>query len=184
MRFFGKKKNEELMDKSESLAPLVKILPGYKGYKNVKDREDSDVMFRERVVKDISKVINDFSRIMNFMIMKKLTDSWKISNQTNRKLQGILESAQLPDYRHSTFFTSKSLEGYIDVSVLYVIEYEIIDTIKSIGMLLSSIEESMELDDMKEVEQGVKKLYEVTVGMEKMFFDRIELIASYEIINV
>ena len=135
-------------------------------------------------MKDLSEVLNDFSKVMNFMIMRKLTDSWKISNQTKRKLEMILKSAQLPDYRHSTFFTSKSLEGYIDVSVLYVIEYEIIDSIKSIGTMLNEISENIELGELEQVEQSKKKLYDLTVEMEKMFFDRIELIASFEIISV
>ncbi len=182
MGLFKRKKQEEFMETSEVIKDIKRKIPEYKGYRDLEDRLETDKQFRSYIVKQLKDISNDFAEIVGKLIEVRMLNAWGTCDKILKEIKEIEKKVRAPDYRHTTFFENPRLEG-LDISVIYILEseaFKILDDIKVIGEeILGYLREA----NYENIDQLISQVFQLTNNLIKLLNDRIELIASFEIIG-
>ena len=115
---FGRKKKEEeeVEDESsgkpsEALKILSTNIQTYTGYHELDHRKDSDIAFRSKLLKIMRDAGDSMSQVNELLIHSQLLTSWGPAGLVMKKIGDIRKEASDTDYKYSTFFDVKDVEG-------------------------------------------------------------------------
>ncbi len=185
---FGRKKKEEEVEEdlsekpSEALKILSTNIQNYEGYHDLEHRKDSDIAFRAKLLKIMRDAGDSMSQVNELLIHSQLLTSWGPAGLVVKKIGDIRKEASDTDYKYSTFFDAKDVEGEhgLDLSILYLLEIEILDHAEEfkdrIHDVLTNLEEMM----LDTVEDNVALLMSLSKNLYTRFNERNELIRAFE----
>ena len=182
MKIFKRKKQQTFAEGSEVIKEIRKYISEYKGYDDVNYRLESDKMFRSGLVKKLRKISNNFAEIVGKLIEMRLLNAWGLCEKALKELKDVESKLTNPDYRHTTFFDNPNLEG-LDITVIYVLETEAFTLLDDMEVLTEEIMGKLREASFDEIDQLVSRLVQLASSLVKLLTDRIELIASFEIIG-
>ncbi|MHA1346387.1 MAG: hypothetical protein ACTSVO_09495 [Candidatus Heimdallarchaeaceae archaeon] len=183
---FGKKSKpakDETSDKiPEALKILVANIPDYQGYSSLEDRSDSDMAFRKKLFILLRDSKDAMAQVNELLIHSQLLTSWGPSGIVARRIEDMLRETDNTDYKYSTFFDVKSVEGEhgIDLSILYLLEIDILDSAEEFKEKI--IENQVNLEEMMldTVETSISGLMSQSTNLFNIFNERNELIRAFE----
>ena len=182
MGLFRRKKQEEFAESSEIIKTIRRKVPEYKGYQEVQHRLESDRQFRSYIVRKLKDISNDFAEIVGKLIEVRMLNAWGTCDQILKELKEIEKRVRAPDYRHTTFFENPKLEG-LDVSVIYILEQEAFQILDDIKVIAEEILGYLREASYEPIDSLISKASKLANQLIKLLNDRIELIASFEIIG-
>ncbi len=182
MPLFKRKKETAFAESSAVIKDLRKIIPNYQGYENVEDRLETDKLFRSHIVAKLRNISNIFAEIVGKLIEMRMLNAWGVCDRALRELKEIEAKVREPDYKHTTFFDNPTLEG-LDVSVLYLLESEAFALLEDMKVLTEDTLGRLREANFENIDQLVARLVQLANSLVQLLGDRIELIASFEIIG-
>ena len=192
MKFFRRdKKPVPEEDPSESIKQLVRLVAGYVGYFNLDNRRLTDTSLRGYLRDYLQKVVDKSAELQGLLIQNQILAAWSTSGKINSLLKEIIisltdESEKHPFPRYygfSTFFVTKKLEG-ISIDILYFIELDVVKGLEAVEIIIDAILQRLQTMDLVEIEGDVATLYANVMSIKKTLFERAELIASFEKLEI
>ncbi len=183
---FGKKKkpmDQEIYEKpSEALKILTTNIEQYSGYKENEDRRDSDIAFRTRLLSILRNTGDMMSQVHELLIHSQLLTSWGPAGLVMKKIGDLRREAADTDYKYSTFFDVKEVEGEhgIDLSILYILEIEILDHLEEFKDKIAEVKTNLEEMMLDTVEDSIANLMTLSNNLYDRFNERNELIRAFE----
>ncbi|MCG3227026.1 MAG: hypothetical protein H7645_08910 [Candidatus Heimdallarchaeota archaeon] len=182
--FSRKKKDDDqtLNDPSEALKILNTNIPDYRGYKDVENRRDSDVAFRTKLLTILRDTGDAMSQVHELLIHSQLLTSWGPAGIVVKTISDLKKEAADTDYKYSTFFDVKDVEGEhgIDLSILYILEIEILDQSEEFKEKIFDVQTNLEEMMLDTVEENVANLMTISRNFDDRFNERNELIRAFE----
>lgn len=182
---FKKKKEqseEELPETSEALKILMANIPEYRGYKNQEARKESDIAFRKKLLEILRTTDDAMSQVHELLIHSQLLTSWGPAQMIKKKLTELRREAANPDYKYTTFFDIEEIEGEmgIDLSILYLLEVEILDLAEEYKELVLQAKENLEEMVLEGIEELISRIMKQGDDLFHRFNERNELIRAFE----
>lgn len=182
---FRKKKETDSFipeDKSEALKILTANIPGYLGYKNLDIRKDSDIAFRTKLVNLIRDTRDAMSQVQELLIHSQLLTCWGPAGIVSKKIEDMRKEASNTDYKYSTFFDIKDVEGDngIDLSIVYILEIEILDNAEEFKDRIFEVKTNLEEMMLDTVQDNITGLMTLSNNFYDRFHERNELIRAFE----
>jgi len=182
--FSRKKKDDDqnLDDPSEALKILNTNIPDYRGYKDVEDRRNSDIAFRTKLLTILRDTGDTMSQVHELLIHSQLLTSWGPAGIVMKTISDLRKDASDTDYKYSTFFDVKEVEGEhgIDLSILYILEIEILDQSEEFKEKIFDVKTNLEEMMLDTVEENVANLMTISRNFDERFNERNELIRAFE----
>ncbi len=183
---FGKKKKlvkDEISGKiPEALKILIANIPDYQGYPDQENRKDSDMAFRKKLFTLLRDSKDGMAQVNELLIHSQLLTSWGASGIVAKRIEDMLRETDNTDYKYSTFFDVKSVEGEhgIDLSILYLLEIDILDSAEEFKEKI--VENQVNLEEMMldTVEDSISSLMSLSSNLYNIFNERNELIRAFE----
>lgn len=182
--FRKKNKSKKKQYSSEIHKSLNQKVKGYESYDSPEERKKTDLAFREYLYEQVIEMVKYFAQIKDYLIRLQILSTWSAAESITKNLNRmkyLLTAKNDEVYRHSTFFDSPKISEWIEISVLYIIESEMIliadEILRQMKDMLEGFqkEEAMQIElKIMEIEKGVREL---TSSLN----ERAELIASFEI---
>ncbi len=183
---FGKKKNlsEEEISKrpSEALKILSSNIENYHGYKELELRRDSDVAFRTKLLTLMRETGDMMSQVHELLIHSQLLTSWGPAGIVMKIVSDMRKEASSTDYKYSTFFDVKEVEGEhgIDLSILYLLEIDILDNAEEFKDKIVDVKVNLEEMMLDTVENNITSLMTLSSSVQNRFNERNELLRAFE----
>lgn len=182
--FKRKKKSRTDIQTSETLVSIQNTIKGYSHYTDKRGRTETDKLLRTYLYNNLTELYDLYSKVHHQLMQAQILSAWQASNQIMTSIKELRTFLTQDVYRHSTFFEAKDISTIIEISVVYILESEIILSINSLQKLSSTIYENLINVDMLDIEKNIlrfqKNMNEVSVAIR----DRAELIASFELVGV
>lgn len=180
-----KRKNKGGKDSisNSTLRSLRDTIKGYSRYDVKADRKNTDEALRTYLHAGITELYDEFSQVANQLMRSQILSAWQAGNLILKELQGLRGFLVADVYRHSTFFDAIDVSSIIEISVIYIIESEIILTIDACKILARKINEEIANVMLENVEKDVMALKKNIDGFSRAIRDRAELIASFELVG-
>ncbi len=163
---------------------LIKTIDGYEGYEGKNERKNTDEALRVYLHSIITDLYDEFSKVANQLMQAQILSAWQAANIIMKEIQSLRSFLSEDKYRHSTFFDANDVSSIIEISVIYIIESEIILTINASKDIAIQIYDDIININMENVEKNVMKLKRNIDGFSRSIRDRAELIASFEIVGI
>ncbi len=183
---FGKKKdtaNSTLSDApSEALKILRANIEGYLGYKALEYRKKTDIAFRTKLINILRETGDMMSQVHELLIHSQLLTSWGPAGITIKTISDLRKDGKNTDYKYSTFFDVTDVEGEhgIDLSILYLLEIDILDNSEELKDKITEIKVSLEEMMLDTVEIGIANLMNLSKNVYERFNERNELLRAFE----
>jgi len=183
---FSRRNREENPETSKKPSEALKILntniPEYQGYHGVEFRRDSDVAFRTKLLVLIRETGDAMSQVHELLIHSQLLTSWGPAGLVMKKISDLRKEAADTDYKYSTFFDADNVEGEhgIDLSILYILEIEILDHAEEFKDKIFDVKVSLEEMMLDSIEENVANLMTLSNNLYNRFNERNELIRAFE----
>ncbi|MCG3216802.1 MAG: hypothetical protein KAS63_08780 [Candidatus Heimdallarchaeota archaeon] len=183
---FGKKKKDSDQDISEKPSEAMKILTtnieNYEGYKENEYRRDSDIAFRTKLLAILRDTGDMMSQVHELLIHSQLLTSWGPAGLVMKKIGDLRKEASNTDYKYSTFFDVEDVEGEhgIDLSILYILEIEILDQLEEFKDKIFEVKNNLEEMMLDAVEDSIANLMTSSSNLYNRFNERNELIRAFE----
>lgn len=183
--FSRKKKNEETIiaeTPSEALKILKVNILEYQGYKNLDIRKNSDIAFRTRLLTLLRETGDAMSQVHELLIHSQLLTSWGPAGMVMKTISDLRKDSSDTDYRYSTFFDVDDVEGEngIDLSILYLLEIDILDQAEELKDKIFDIKSKLEEMMLDTVEDNIATLMSLSKNLAERFNERNELIRAFE----
>lgn len=182
--FARKKKDDEKFNEapSEALKILIANIPEYQGYKNLEVRKQSDIAFRTRLLTLLREIGDIMSQVHELLIHSQLLTSWGPAGLVMKTISDLRNTTSNTDYKYSTFFDAKDVEGEhgIDLSILYLLEIDILDQAEEFKEKISEIKTMLEEMMLDTVEENIASLMSLSKNLAERFNERNELIRAFE----
>ncbi len=183
---FGKK-NKPVKDETsgkipEALKILMTNIPEYQGYSDLENRSDSDRAFRKKLFTLLRDSKDAMAQVNELLIHSQLLTSWGPSGIVAKRIEDMLKEIDNTDYKYSTFFDVKSVEGEhgIDLSILYLLEIDILDNAEEFKEKIVENQVSLEEMMLDTVEISITGLMSQSSNLYNIFNERNELIRAFE----
>ncbi len=185
---FGRKKKEEEVEEdlsekpSEALKILSTNIETYAGYHELEHRKNSDVAFRSKLLKIMRDAGDSMSQVHELLIHSQLLTSWGPAGLVVKKIGDIRRDASDTDYKYSTFFDVKDVEGEhgLDLSIVYLLEIEILDHAEEFKDRILDVQTNLEEMMLDTIEDNVALLMSLSNNLYTRFNERNELIRAFE----
>ncbi len=172
-------------EKSEALKILIANISGYLGYKKQEFRKQSDVAFRKKVLNILQESGDLISQVQELLIHSQLLTTWGPAGMISKLIADLRKEVSDTDYEYSTFFDIKVIEeGGIDLSILYMLEIDIIDSCEEFRDTIKNILEKLEEMYLEGIENEINRLLMNGRSFASKLNDRNELIRSFEMMNL
>ena len=183
---FGKKNKAEKDETSgntpEALKILMSNIEDYEGYSELEHRRESDMAFRKKFFILLRNSKDAMAQVNELLIHSQLLTSWGPSGIVAKRIEDMLRETDNTDYKYSTFFDVKSVEGEhgIDLSILYLLEIDILDSAEEFKEKI--VENQVNLEEMMldTVEDSISSLMSRSSNLFNIFNERNELIRAFE----
>ena len=183
---FGKKKDISNAALSEAPSEALKILraniEGYLGYKALEYRKNTDKAFRTKLVNILRETSDTMSQVQELLIHSQLLTSWGPAGIVSKTISDLRKEAKNTDYKYSTFFDVDDVEGEhgIDLSILYLLEIDILDNSEEFKDKITEIKVNLEEMMLDTVETSIANLMNLSASLYQKFTERNELIRAFE----
>ena len=182
--FKRKKKSRTDIQTSDTLRSIQDTIKGYSQYEGKKERTETDKLLRTYLYNNLTELYDLYSNVHQQLMQAQILSAWQASNQIMSSIQELRTFLTQDVYRHSTFFDANDISTIIEISVVYILESEIILSINSLKKLSATIFDKLINVEMLDIEKNIlqfqKDMNEVSVAIK----DRAELIASFELVGV
>ncbi|NPD87589.1 MAG: hypothetical protein HGN29_02630 [Asgard group archaeon] len=182
--FSRKKKDDDHIsnDPSEALKILNTNIPDYHGYRATENRKNSDVAFRTKLLTILRDTGDAMSQVHELLIHSQLLTSWGPAGIVMKIISDLRKEASDTDYKYSTFFDVKDVEGEhgIDLSILYILEIEILDQSEEFKEKIFDVQTNLEEMMLDTVEENVANLMSISRNLHDRFNERNELLRAFE----
>lgn len=183
---FGKKKDTANTTTAETPSEALKILrtniEGYLGYKVLEYRRNTDVAFRTKLVQILRDTSDMMSQVHELLIHSQLLTSWGPAGIAIKTISDLRKECANTDYKYSTFFDVVDVEGEngIDLSIMYLLEIDILDNTEEFKDKIKEIKENLEEMMLDTVEISIANLMNLSTNLYEKFNERCELIRAFE----
>ena len=183
--FARKKKDEEEIvaeTPSEALKILKVNITEYQGYKELETRKDSDIAFRTKLLTLLRETGDAMSQVHELLIHSQLLTSWGPAGLVSKTISDLRKDSSNTDYKYSTFFDVEDVEGEhgIDLSILYLLEIDILDQAEELKEKIFDIKNKLEEMMLDTVEDNIATLMSLSKNLSDRFNERNELIRAFE----
>lgn len=172
---------EEISPKT-ALRRIRSHIKVYKNYETVLNRRVTDKAFRLNTAHYLTITNDQLKEIHAMLIEKQLMSAWAIGERLIGEIDLTIRDLEKGDYGFTTFFENPKLLA-IDLSQLYLLDYELIETLiimrKSVEAFFSMVQQDI-LDDVDLWLESIDRLVGRVIRLAE---DRGKLIASYERIS-
>ena len=183
---FGKKnkpaKDETSGKTPEALKILMTNITDYTGYSEHEKRRESDMAFRKKLFNLLRDSKDAMAQVNELLIHSQLLTSWGPSGIVAKRIEDMLRETDNTDYKYSTFFDVKDVEGEhgIDLSILYLLEIDILDSAEEFKDKI--VENKINLEEMMldTVEDSISSLMSQSDNLNRIFNERNDLIRAFE----
>ncbi|MHA1685864.1 MAG: hypothetical protein ACTSYD_05560 [Candidatus Heimdallarchaeaceae archaeon] len=179
----NKETNPELeQGTSEALKILMTNIPGYLGYKKQEIRKQSDIAFRKKLLEILRTTDDAMSQVHELLIHSQLLTSWGPAQMIKKKIEELRRETANPDYKYTTFFDIDDVEGDmgIDLSILYLLEIEILDLAEEYKELVAKTKQNLEEMILESVEEQISRILNKGNELFERYNERNELIRAFE----
>ena len=172
---------EEINDK-KALKHIRNIIKDFEDYVSVPSRRKSDFNFRNYIVSQINYTNDKMKEVHALLIEKQQMSTWAIAERLINEFGAFSRIVEKGDYGFTTFFENpKILE--MDISQLYLIEYELIEALKTMRERTSAFMKVVERNYLEDIDLWMETLDRLIGRVMRLFDDRVKLIGSYERIS-
>ncbi|MFW9922455.1 MAG: hypothetical protein ACFFDW_04105 [Candidatus Thorarchaeota archaeon] len=173
--------SEEINDK-KALRHIKNVVKDYEDYLTVLNRRKSDANFCNYVSQQIIATSDQMKEIHALLIEKQQMSTWAIAERLINDFASFIRYVEKRDYGFTTFFENPKLLE-IDISQLYLIEFDIVETLKMMRERTSSFMKMVSRDYLEDIDLWMETLDRMLGRIIRLFDDRAKLIGSYERIS-
>lgn len=177
----GKVLSEEITPK-KALKHIRSIIEEYEDYITVPNRRQSDVIFRTYITKQITSTNDHMKQIHSLLIEKQQMSSWAIAERLIDEYDSFSREVDKGDYGFTTFFDNPKLLE-MDISQLYLIDFDLIESLKIMRQRTSAFMKVIKMDYFEDIDLWMETLDRLIGRVSKLFDDRAKLVGSYERIS-
>jgi len=176
------KEQEIAGESSEALKILKNNIPGYVGYKDQEFRRQSDISFRKKLLKLLRESDDTMSKAHELLIQSQQLTSWGVAQMIKKTLKELRANVSKPDYKYSTFFEIDDVEGEngIDLSIMYLLEIEILDNAEELKERIDKIRLSLDEMMLETLDDQLATILSLGKNLKTRYNERIELIRAFE----
>ena len=177
-------KIESLEDVSpkKALKELKGILDDYEDYLTVPNRRKSDLSFRTYISEYINTVNDMIKEIHALLIERQQMSTWAIAERLINEFGAFAKEVMKGEYGFTTFFDNPKLLE-MDISQLYIIDYDIIRVLKTIKERTNAFMKMVQLNYLEDIDLWFETLDRIIGRTIRLHEDRTKLIGSYERIS-
>jgi len=163
----------------KALKELQNSIKQYSDYISVPNRRSTDHSFR-LFVKDTIIQINDrIKEIHALLIEKQQMSAWAIGERIINEIGIFSRDVEKGGFGFTTFFENPKLLE-MDISQLYVIDYDVFDSLKNLQERTESFMQLVKLNYLEDVDLWFETLDRIIGKLIRLIDDRVKLIGSYE----
>ncbi len=178
----GKELQTEEITPKKALKHIRTIIDEYEDYITVPNRRQSDAIFRTYITKQITTTNDKMKKIHSLLIEKQQMSSWAKAEHLIDEFATFGKEVEKGDYGFTTFFDNPKLLE-MDISQLYLIDFEMIETLKIMRQRTSAFMKVINMDYFEDIDLWMDTLDRLMGRAEKLFDDRAKLVGSYERIS-
>ncbi|NHJ47847.1 MAG: hypothetical protein FK733_08675 [Asgard group archaeon] len=158
------------------------VIKDYEDYQTVPGRRKSDQFFRAYVMEYINQTNDLIKEIHALLIEKQQMSVWAVANNLINEIGGLTREIEKTDYGFTTFFENPKLHE-MDISQLYIIEWDFIVTLKIMRERIESFMEIVTHNYIEDLDLWFETIDRLVGRVIKLNDDRAKLISSYERIS-
>jgi len=178
----GKELQTEEITPKKALRHIRTIIDDYEDYLTVPNRRQSDAIFRTYITKQITTTNDKMKQIHSLLIEKQQMSSWAKAEHLIDEFAEFGREVDKGDYGFTTFFDNPKLLE-MDISQLYLIDFEMIETLKIMRQRTSAFNKVIDMDYFEDIDLWMDTLDRLMGRAKKLFDDRAKLVGSYERIS-
>jgi len=178
----GQIKTFEEVTPKKALKQLKEIVPEYEDYQSVPNRRKTDEVFRKYVVESLTQANDRIKEIHATLIEAQQMSTWAIADQVINDLGVFIKEVEKSDYGFTTFFENPKLLE-MDISQLYIIDYDFVKSIRVLTERINSFMEIVKLHYFEDTDLWFDTINRLIGRLISLNDDRIKLIGSYERIS-
>ncbi|MBD3191364.1 MAG: hypothetical protein GF308_12010 [Candidatus Heimdallarchaeota archaeon] len=172
---------EEISPKS-ALKKIRSHIKVYKNYETVMNRRTTDKAFRLNTAHYLTITNDILKEIHAMLIEKQLMSAWAIGERLIGEIDLTIRDLEKGDYGFTTFFENPKLLA-IDLSQLYLLDYDLIETLIIMRKSVESFDSMVKQDLLDDVDLWLESIDRLVGRVIRLAEDRGKLIASYERIS-
>ncbi len=178
----GKEILSEEITPKKALKHIRTIINEYEDYQTVPNRRQSDVVFRSYITKQINSTNDKMKQIHSLLIEKQQMSSWAITERLIDEYASFSRQVDKGGYGFTTFFDNPKLLE-MDISQLYLIDFEMVESLKIMRQRTSAFMKVINMDYFEDIDLWMETLDRLIGRVIKLFDDRAKLVGSYERIS-
>ena len=172
---------EELTAK-KALKFIRDHIKDYLDYQTVPNRRATDQTFRQNITHYLNKTNDLLKEIHAMLIERQLMSSWAIAETLIGEIDLTVSDIVRGDYGFTTFFENPKLLE-MDISQLYILDYELIETLKAMRERVLTFKQIIQKDRLEDVDVWFETIDRLVGRVIRLGEDRAKLIGSYERIS-
>jgi len=178
----GEIKTFEEVTPKKALKVLRETIADYEDYQSVPSRRKTDEAFRKYVKETLTQANDHIKEIHAALIEAQQMSTWAIADQVINDLGAFIKDVDKGDYGFTTFFENPRLLE-MDISQLYIIDYDFIKSIRVLNERISAFMEIVQQHYFEDTDLWFETLNRILGRLISLNDDRIKLIGSYERIS-
>lgn len=178
----GKVEVSEEVTAKKAMKHLRSIVKDYIDYLTVPNRRKTDLNFRDYITKQLTIINDKMKEIHAQLIEKQQMTAWAIADQLINEFNSVSRMVDKGDYGFTTFFENPKLLE-IDISQLYLIDYETVEVLKMTRERTSAFMKMVQRNYLEDIDLWMETLNRMLGRIIRLFDDRSKLIGSYERIS-
>ena len=172
----------EYVSPKKALKELKGILNDYEDYLTVPNRRKSDLSFRTYISEYINTVNDMIKEIHALLIERQQMSTWAIAERLINEFGAFAKEVMKGEYGFTTFFDNPKLLE-MDISQLYIIDYDIIRVLKTMKERTNAFMKMVQLNYLEDIDLWFETLDRIIGRTIRLHEDRTKLIGSYERIS-
>jgi hypothetical protein len=163
----------------QALKQLRNIVGEYEDYVTVPNRRKSDHHFRTFVISYLNQNNDLIKEIHAQLIEKQQMSVWAVANSLINEISTFSREIERIDYGFTTFFENPKLRE-LDISQIYLIEYDFIITMNEMRERINSFMNIIKRNYLEDLDLWFETIDRLIGRLIKLDDDRTKLISSYE----
>ena len=178
----GKEQSSDEITPKKAQKHIRSIIAEYEDYLTVPNRRQSDFKLREYISKQINSTNDKMKEVHALLIEKQQMSSWAIAERLINEFASFSREVEKGDYGFTTFFDNPKLLE-MDISQLYLIDFELIESLKVMRQRTSAFMKIIQMNYFEDIDLWMETLDRLIGRIIRLFDDRAKLVGSYERIS-
>ena len=178
----GKEETSEEITPKKALKHIRSIIKEYEDYLTVPNRRQADFTLRTYITKQVQNTNDKMKEVHALLIEKQQMSSWAIAERLINEFAAFSRDVDKGDYGFTTFFDNPKLLE-MDISQLYLIDFEIIESLKVMRQRTSAFMKIIKMNYFEDIDLWMETLDRLIGRVIRLFDDRAKLVGSYERIS-